>query len=104
MNDDEYTLFLKVLGLARIVMKPRKQIHLVKKKWEEFLQISNLSDAYFDKYDCKNVPTSGIDATTAFEQYQGLWIGFGTHSNTKERKTNPSTQFKFHNQPPRSSK
>ena len=55
-------------------------------KWEEFIQLSNLSGTYFDKYDCQRVPTNGIDVMEQYKQYQGYWIGFGTYNDQKKKQ------------------
>ena len=89
MNDDKYTFLLKVLGLAKIVNKPKIQIQIMKNKWEEFIQLSNLCKLYFDKYNCCRIPTNGIDAKKPYIRYQGFWIGFGIHNSNE--LTNPST-------------
>lgn len=73
-----------MLGLANVVNKSKIQI--MKEKWEEFIQQSNLSNTYFDKYDCYRMPTNGIDAIDPYKRYRGFYIGFGSHHSNELKK------------------
>ena len=85
VNVDEYIFLLKVLGLEKVVNKSKIQI--MKEKWEEFIQLSNLSNTCFDKKcDCYRMPTNGIDAIDPYKRYQGFCIGFGSHHSNELKK------------------
>ena len=84
-------------GLGRI---SRGSLSSNKKEWGSFLIEYGIEGAYFDKMKVSTIP----NGKGGYCMYRQMWIGVGDSSKFKDVVTNPKTQFKYYEIPPRISK
>ena len=91
LTDEAYRTFMCKIGfLKERNVFGKSTISVVKASWEKLkhtLSFQYKDNVYFDQMNVSSYP-------------RGYWIGFGDMGSFSQ-PTNPSSQFKFHNNPPR---